>query len=98
VKVGDFGFTKRLKRSKETIKVGRITHPRWVAPEVSLSAQCTQAQMACVIHSRRLGMCLCLWDVLLSAKWQSTHPRWVAPEVRAQGLMGLCAVVCWGLN
>jgi len=34
VKIGDFGFTKRLKRSKETIKVGRITHPRWVAPEV----------------------------------------------------------------
>lgn len=34
MKIGDFGFTKRLKRSKETIKVGRITHPRWVAPEV----------------------------------------------------------------
>lgn len=38
VKIGDFGFTKRLKRSKETVKVARITHPRWVAPEVGPQA------------------------------------------------------------
>jgi hypothetical protein len=49
VKIGDFGFTKRLKRSKETVKVARITHPRWVAPEVGshkaprTAADCCQA-------------------------------------------------------
>jgi hypothetical protein len=35
VKIGDFGFTKRLACNTATLKVKRITHPRWVAPEVS---------------------------------------------------------------
>jgi serine/threonine protein kinase len=39
VKIGDFGFTKRLKGNKDSLKVKRITHPRWVAPEVRKSMQ-----------------------------------------------------------
>jgi hypothetical protein len=35
VKIGDFGFTKRLASNTASLKVKRITHPRWVAPEVS---------------------------------------------------------------
>jgi len=35
VKIGDFGFTKRLGLNRGTVRVARITHPRWVAPEVS---------------------------------------------------------------
>jgi hypothetical protein len=35
VKIGDFGFTKRLSGNKASMQVKRITHPRWVAPEVS---------------------------------------------------------------
>jgi len=35
VKIGDFGFTKRLACNTASLKVKRITHPRWVAPEVS---------------------------------------------------------------
>jgi hypothetical protein len=34
VKIGDFGFTKRLSGNKASMQVKRITHPRWVAPEV----------------------------------------------------------------
>jgi hypothetical protein len=34
VKIGDFGFTKRLACNKASLRVARITHPRWVAPEV----------------------------------------------------------------
>lgn len=34
VKIGDFGFTRRLARDSPSLKVARITHPRWVAPEV----------------------------------------------------------------
>jgi serine/threonine protein kinase len=37
VKIGDFGFTKRLSDSKASMQVKRITHPRWVAPEVRVS-------------------------------------------------------------
>jgi serine/threonine protein kinase len=61
VKIGDFGFTKRLKRSKETIKVNRITHPRWVAPEVRLrylrfcpTAVCCD-MFAAVLHALALN-------------------------------------------
>jgi hypothetical protein len=36
VKIGDFGFTKRLACNTASLKVKRITHPRWVAPEVSI--------------------------------------------------------------
>jgi len=35
VKIGDFGFTKRLNSQQGSLKVNRVTHPRWVAPEVS---------------------------------------------------------------
>lgn len=38
VKIGDFGFTKRVPRDKPSLKVARITHPRWVAPEVGTTA------------------------------------------------------------
>lgn len=31
---GDFGFTKRLGLNKASLRVARITHPRWVSPEV----------------------------------------------------------------
>jgi hypothetical protein len=34
VKIGDFGFTKRVTQENPSLKVARITHPRWVAPEV----------------------------------------------------------------
>jgi len=34
VKIGDFGFMQRLKHSNEAIQVDRVTHPRWMAPEV----------------------------------------------------------------
>jgi hypothetical protein len=34
VKIGDFGFTKRLACNERSLTVDRITHPRWVAPEV----------------------------------------------------------------
>lgn len=36
VKIGDFGFTKRLAHDRASLRVARITHPRWVAPEVSV--------------------------------------------------------------
>jgi serine/threonine protein kinase len=36
VKIGDFGFAKRLAPGKSSMQVKRITHPRWVAPEVSI--------------------------------------------------------------
>lgn len=36
VKIGHFGFTKRLAGDKASLKVARITHPRWVAPEVRM--------------------------------------------------------------
>ncbi|KAF6265332.1 hypothetical protein COO60DRAFT_1623953 [Scenedesmus sp. NREL 46B-D3] len=34
VKIGDFGFTKRLSGNKASMQVKRITHPRWLAPEM----------------------------------------------------------------
>lgn len=34
VKIGDFGFTKRLASNNASLRVARITHPRWVAPEL----------------------------------------------------------------
>jgi serine/threonine protein kinase len=41
VKIGDFGFAKRLAPGKSSIHVKRITHPRWVAPEVGTELQTT---------------------------------------------------------
>eukprot|EP00879_Flechtneria_rotunda_P011134 GHRR01011632.1.p1 GENE.GHRR01011632.1~~GHRR01011632.1.p1 ORF type:complete len:1046 (+),score=387.29 GHRR01011632.1:425-3139(+) len=34
VKIGDFGFTKRLNSRQGSMTVKRVTHPRWVAPEL----------------------------------------------------------------
>jgi serine/threonine protein kinase len=34
VKIGDFGFAKQLAPGMGSMQVKRITHPRWVAPEV----------------------------------------------------------------
>lgn len=34
VKIGDFGFAKQLASAKGSMRVKRVTHPRWVAPEV----------------------------------------------------------------
>lgn len=60
VKIGDFGFTKRLSGKQSSMQVKRITHPRWVAPEVSqqyesghqCSALCqagSQVSMECLL-------------------------------------------------
>jgi serine/threonine protein kinase len=42
VKIGDFGFAKQLAPGMGSMQVKRITHPRWVAPEVrSLLPKCS---------------------------------------------------------
>jgi serine/threonine protein kinase len=50
VKIGDFGFTKRLAQHTTQLKVSRVTHPRWASPEVRVG----EGQRACVLSERWL--------------------------------------------
>jgi hypothetical protein len=34
IKISDFGFCMQLPFGKSSVKVDKITHPNWVAPEV----------------------------------------------------------------
>ena len=34
VKIGDFGFCMELPQGKKAVKVDKVTHPCWTAPEV----------------------------------------------------------------
>lgn len=34
VKIGDFGFCMELPPGKKAVKVDKVTHPCWTAPEV----------------------------------------------------------------
>eukprot|EP00878_Enallax_costatus_P003652 GHUV01003866.1.p1 GENE.GHUV01003866.1~~GHUV01003866.1.p1 ORF type:complete len:1163 (+),score=390.16 GHUV01003866.1:185-3673(+) len=43
VKIGDFGFTKRLNSKQSSMQVKRITHPRWVAPELMTESRLSTA-------------------------------------------------------
>lgn len=43
VKIGDFGFVKQLASGSDSMQVRRVTHPRWVAPEVG-------AKLARIVH------------------------------------------------
>jgi serine/threonine protein kinase len=51
VKIGDFGFAKQLAPGRGSMHVKRITHPRWVAPEVSGSLAVIVVQTAVSIHN-----------------------------------------------
>lgn len=48
VKIGDFGFVKQLAAGSDSMKVRRVTHPRWVAPEVGTERASTVNTTACL--------------------------------------------------
>ena len=48
VKIGDFGFTKRLACNAPSLRVSRVTHPRWVAPEVRSSGRDPNIAKSCL--------------------------------------------------
>jgi hypothetical protein len=46
VKIGDFGFAKRLQQDQDGLTITRLTHPRWTAPEVCAALQQVPADRA----------------------------------------------------
>jgi hypothetical protein len=58
VKIGDFGFTKRVTQENPSLKVARITHPRWVAPEVGSTTR-SQERPGLLLLQKQSEMLLC---------------------------------------